>query len=101
MDVGVLCSQTETFSNALLEIMASGIPVVAPSVGAIPEIIDNEQTGLLVPQGDADALAAAVIRLLTSKVETLQYVKRARSAVTQKYSMDVMISKVEGVLDAF
>lgn len=63
-DVGVLCSDSEGFSNALLEYMLAGAAVVATDVGGNREAIDHGNTGLLVPAGDAEALAAAIGALL-------------------------------------
>jgi len=63
-DVGVLCSDSEGFSNALLEYMLAGAAVVATDVGGNAAAVDHERTGLLVPVGDAQALAAAIGRLL-------------------------------------
>lgn len=63
-------SRTETFGVAVLEAMAAGLPVVAPAVDALPELIEDGHTGLLVPDGrDADVeagLAAALVRLAES-----------------------------------
>lgn len=56
-------SRTEGLSNAILEEMASGLPVVACSVGGNPQLIVHEQNGLLVPAGDPRALADAIARL--------------------------------------
>ena len=63
-DVGVLCSDSEGFSNALLEYMLAGAAVVATDVGGNAAAIVHDATGLLVPVGDASALAAAVGSLL-------------------------------------
>ncbi|MGB5985997.1 MAG: glycosyltransferase, partial [Desulfobacterales bacterium] len=53
--------------NVIAESMAMGVPVVAPEVSAIPEMIIDNQTGLLVPPQDPRAMAAAITRLLTNR----------------------------------
>jgi len=63
-DVFVHHARYESFGMAIVEAMAAGLPVVAARVGAVPEILTHEKDGLLVPPGDASALAAAVERLL-------------------------------------
>jgi glycogen(starch) synthase len=63
LDVLVLPSAYEEMGSVLTEAMASGLPVVASDVGGIPEVVRSEVTGLLVPPGDVDALAAALDRL--------------------------------------
>ena len=63
-DVAALSSLSEGSPNALLEAMAAGVPVVATSVGGIPEIVMHEKSALLVSPGDRDAMAAALARLL-------------------------------------
>ena len=62
-DVFVLPSLMDGMPNALLEAYAAGLPVIATSVGGCPEAVDDNRTGLLVPPGDPDALAAAIARL--------------------------------------
>jgi glycosyltransferase involved in cell wall biosynthesis len=60
----VLPSHTEGSPNVALEAMAAGLPVAATSVGGVPEILQHERTGLLVPPRDPAALAGAIRRLL-------------------------------------
>lgn len=63
-DLLVSASQMEGFGLAVGEAMACGVPVVATRAGSLPEIVEANVTGLLVPPGDADALAAAMIAVL-------------------------------------
>ncbi len=63
LDVGMLLSRWEGFGFALVEYMKLGVPVVATNVCAIPDLIKNEENGLLVPMDDAEAAAKAIIRL--------------------------------------
>src|SRR5207302_5751638 len=67
LDVAVLCSRAEGMPNAVLEYMAAGRPVVAAAVGANPDLLAGGDCGLLVPPGDAGALAGAIDRLLTDR----------------------------------
>lgn len=64
MDIFVLPSLSEGFPLAAMEAMASGLPVVCSRVGGLPELVSHEETGLLVPPGDATALAEGVLRLV-------------------------------------
>jgi glycosyltransferase involved in cell wall biosynthesis len=63
-DVMVLPSRNEPFGRVLIEAMATGKPVIATDSGGAPEIVVPEETGLLVPPENAEALAAALLRLL-------------------------------------
>ncbi|MCV2488164.1 glycosyltransferase [Geodermatophilus sp. YIM 151500] len=63
LDVLVLPSAYEEMGSVLVEAMAAGLPVVASDVGGIPEVVADGRTGLLVPPGDAGALAAALDRI--------------------------------------
>jgi len=66
LDLAVLPSYREAQGLALLEAMALRRPVIATCVGGVPEMIDNERTGLLVPPHDPIGLGAAIVRLLTN-----------------------------------
>jgi glycosyltransferase involved in cell wall biosynthesis len=60
MDIFVLPSLSEALSNALMEAMACGCPVVASNVGGNPELVRNGETGLLFKPGDVERLAVAL-----------------------------------------
>jgi len=63
-DVFVLASRHEGLSIALLEAMTAGLPVVVTTVGAAPSVVTEGREGVLVPSGDPDALADAIVALL-------------------------------------
>ncbi|MDQ4132699.1 MAG: glycosyltransferase family 4 protein [Actinomycetota bacterium] len=65
-DVFALASVTEAFGMAIVEAMAAGLPVVAPALGGIPELVTPGVSGELFPPGDHEALARHVVELLTS-----------------------------------
>lgn len=78
LDVGVLASLgSEGSSRVTYEYMASGTSVVATSVGCIPEIISDGETGYIVPPRDVDALAAAIVRQLRDPEARDKMTKRA------------------------
>jgi 2-deoxystreptamine N-acetyl-D-glucosaminyltransferase/2-deoxystreptamine glucosyltransferase len=65
LDVLALPSVYEEMGSVLVEAMACGLPVVASRVGGIPEVVRHQETGLLVPPGDVDALAVALDELVS------------------------------------
>jgi glycosyltransferase involved in cell wall biosynthesis len=64
-DVAVLSSLSEGSPNALLEAMATGVPVVATAVGGVPEIVTHDESALLIQPRDAAAMSEALTRVLT------------------------------------
>ncbi len=94
-DVGVLTSDSEGFSNAILEYMAVGIPTIATSVGGNRELIENGRTGFLVPRGDYKAIAREICSLLSDNGSRAQIGKEARRVVREKYSWETKIHEIE------
>jgi len=93
--LSVLPSLSEGLSNTVLESMASGVPVIATDVGGNPELIDDGVSGLLVPPRNADALAAAMIRLLKNPVLAAMLSEAARRRIEQLFGMEASVHAVE------
>lgn len=89
-DVFVHPSRTEGHGRAILEAMASGLPVIATSVGGTPEAITDGETGLLVPPDDPGMLAAAIRRIQADRELAQRLGARARAAVEEKFSVERM-----------
>jgi len=100
VDLVVHPSEQEGFSNAILEAMAAGKPVVATDVGGNTEAVANGITGLLVPPGDPGALASAIIRLLGDPVSRQAFGTAGRSRAAEFFSLDGMIRKYQAVYES-
>ncbi len=77
----VLPSEWEAYGFVLLEAMAAGTPIVATSVGAVPEVLADGRRGRLVPYGDIDALAGAIRAIVDDPTATQQRVAAGRDHV--------------------
>jgi glycosyltransferase involved in cell wall biosynthesis len=100
LDVAVLCSRSEGMSNALLEYMAAGRPIVATAVGANGQLIEHGVHGLLVPPGDPGRLARAIRRLLEDRELAARLGAAARRRVQEEYSRETMIRRFEAFYEA-
>ena len=97
LDVFVSASHSESFGLAIAEAMASATPVVATATGGASEIITNEETGVLVPLGDAEALAAAVIDLLGDEDKRRRLAAAGRELIQQQFSLGRMVEETEKI----
>lgn len=100
MDIFALTSHSETYGLVTLEAMACGVPVIGTDSGGTPELIDHEQTGLLVPPRDHQALADAIIGILdqNSLRETIS--TSAASKVETDYSHTTQVDRFVSLFDA-
>ncbi|CBE67308.1 putative Glycosyltransferase, group 1 family protein [Candidatus Methylomirabilis oxygeniifera] len=92
MNVFVLTSHTEGLPNALMEAMAMERPIVATTVGGVPELVRHEIDGLLVPPGDPEAVANAVLRLLQQPDVAWVMARKARERMCEDFSLARMVS---------
>jgi glycosyltransferase involved in cell wall biosynthesis len=95
LDVGVLPSLSEGFSNSLLEYMAAGVPPVATEVGGNPELVTDNETGLLVKAGLPAALADKIILLLRDARLKETIGARAKNRAKTHFSMTGMVREME------
>ena len=92
-DIFVMCSLSEGLGTSALDAMACGRPVVATLVGGLPEVVDHQETGLLVPARDPGSLADAIIELLQNRILREQYGNTAQERVSERFSADRMIDE--------
>lgn len=81
-DCFVMSSVLEGLGTAIMDAQAMGLPVVATDTGGIPDVVEDGVTGLLVPPGAPDALAAALVRMLTDEALRRRCVEQARGRST-------------------
>jgi glycosyltransferase involved in cell wall biosynthesis len=99
IDVAVCCSDREGSPLSVMEYMAAGKPVVATSVGGVPDLIDDGVHGLLVPPRRPDELADAVALLLSNRDRRLQMGERARIRQQEEFSFAAFVRRVEDLYD--
>ena len=97
-NVACLTSHSEGFSNSIVEYMAAGVPVVATDVGGAKEAIVEDETGFLVPAGDAKAIADRISKLLSMNEENRkQFGTAGRKRVELLFSMDAQLQAFEAL----
>jgi glycosyltransferase involved in cell wall biosynthesis len=95
--VGVLTSDAEGLPLALIEYLAAGLPVVTTEVGESPRLIAEAAAGHVVPRGDAEAVADAVLDLLSDRSAARARGEAGRRYVARNFSSEAMVSGVEAV----
>lgn len=93
-DVFVLPSLAEGVPVSLMEAMASGVPVVATRVGGVAELVEDGESGLLVPPSDAPALQAALLRYLDDAALRRRIARAGRLLVEQRFSLETEVDKL-------
>jgi len=96
-DVGVLCSHEEGFSNAIIEGMLSGLPMVVTDVGGNAEAVVHHVHGLVVPPRQPRELAQALLELAANMATRREMGLKARASVIERFSLDTCVSKYEAL----
>jgi N-acetyl-alpha-D-glucosaminyl L-malate synthase BshA len=92
-DVGLITSEMESFCLSILEAMCFGCPSVATEVGGIPEVIENEASGIVVPFGDTVALARAVEGLIKDPARRQTLGRAGQARARERFSADVIVPR--------
>lgn len=93
--IGCLSSCSEGFSNVILEYMAAGLPVVATDVGGIGEAVEHGSTGLLVPDGDDNAFAEAIVTLLLNPERRIAMGRQGRQRCAERFEIGQIVRQHE------
>jgi glycosyltransferase involved in cell wall biosynthesis len=99
-DLAVLPSHEEGFSNALLEMLAAGLPVIATRVGGNAEAMTGMDGCVLVPPGDPAALGAALRAIIASLPQDPTLAVRRRALIEERYSVAAMVANHERIYRA-
>lgn len=99
-NVFVIPSLTEGLPMVLLEAMQYGIPVVATSVGGIPDVLEDGKDGLLVQPGESDMIATSLRKVYKKELDLATMVKRAKDKVLNNYSSERMAREYKRIYEA-
>jgi len=94
LDLFVLSSFLEGMGSSLLDAMACRLPIVATEAGGVPEVVIHQETGLLVPPRDPQALAQAILKLYNDRTLARELGERGFEVVHKKYSAEAMAGKI-------
>lgn len=100
-DIFVLPSLYEGLPNVILEAMATNLPVVATSVDGTVELVDDGETGYLVPPRDPGALVAKIGNLLESADLRRQFGRAGRKKVEEQYSLELQVENFQNLYEQY
>jgi N-acetyl-alpha-D-glucosaminyl L-malate synthase BshA len=92
-DLGIYTSQDETFGMGILESMSHGMPVVASRVGGVPEVLEDEKSGILCPMGDVEAFVAAINRLVEDPALRASMGRQGKIRACSKFSAAIGVNE--------
>lgn len=96
-DIYVSASHEEGFSNAVLEAMAAGLPVVATRVGGTPDAVQDGETGVLVPARDPIAMGDAILRLCADSGQRVRMGAAGRRRVDAEFNIERCVAEYDAV----
>jgi glycosyltransferase involved in cell wall biosynthesis len=96
-DLGLYTSENESFCLSILEAMCFACPSVATRVGGIPEVVQDNMTGILVPFGDADTLARSVEKLIQDATLRATLGCAAKARAREEFSANAVVPRYEAL----
>ena len=96
-DVGLFTSDSESFCLSILEAMCFGCPSVSTRVGGIPEVVEDNRSGMLVPFGDIAALAGALEGLIDDKTRRAALARAAQTRARERFSAEAIVPRYEAL----
>uniref|UniRef100_A0A7V4CMF3 Glycosyltransferase n=1 Tax=Fervidobacterium pennivorans TaxID=93466 RepID=A0A7V4CMF3_FERPE len=94
-DMFVLSSDCEGLPLVLLEAMAAGVPVIATAVGGVPEVLGYGKYGILVPPGNAEALAKAIVELAKDEKKRAELSEQGRKIAVERFDIRNTVKEYE------
>ncbi len=98
-DLFLLPSEAESFGMAALEAMASEVPVIATDSGGLPEVVDDGETGFLLPVGDVAGMAERAVEILANDELRRRMGKLAREVAAEKFNVDRVVPRYREFYD--
>jgi glycosyltransferase involved in cell wall biosynthesis len=92
-------SRSEGLPNVALEAMAHGVPVVATSVGGLPEVVTDGENGFLAPPEDAEALAQRILGILEDPLLRKRLGQRARQEMASRFSLEAKLRALDEICE--
>ena len=99
--VGILSSDSEGLSNAIMEYMAKGIPAVVTDVGGNAELVRDGRNGYVVPPGNPKAMADAILKLVQSPEKAVQMGREGFKMINEAFSVPYMVDRTINVYNTF
>ena len=96
-DLGFFTSETESFCLSILEAMYFGCPSVARRAGGIPEVVEDNVSGILVPSDNPDELARAIERLIQEPKRRKEMGLAAQRQAREHFSAEVIVPRYEAL----
>ncbi len=87
----------EGLPYTIIEAMMAGLPVVATSVGGVPELVENNKTGFLVPSDNPEKMAEAIDRLLENKELRIKMGKEGQRKALKEFTLERMIAQTQNL----
>jgi L-malate glycosyltransferase len=95
MNIGVISSDSEGLSNAIMEYMNARLPVIATYAGGNPELVHDDVNGFLFPAGDSDKLAAMIIRILSDPDKAFKMGEAGYRIIQKDFGIEKMLDETK------